>query len=444
MIKFKDNTKYTSTADNLDEYLSLQNIANRNLSELLDENGNDLLIYPHSFYQCEDKIGNQTLLSLQIHRKEKRYTRAVLETGNMVGFIGINGQSISIHSRFSDTFNEDYFLHYMLCKTLNFNIINLPHSTIDEQVLNLLLLLFPKLLNDALAQGIYKEYQRNEYNDANVRGNINLNRHLKANMPFNGRIAYRTREFSNDNHVTELIRHTIEYISKTVFGKSLLENDTEIRASVAQIISATPHYDRQEREKIITSNLKPMVHPYFFRYTPLQTLCLRILKHENLKYGHKEEKVYGILFDISYLWEEYLGTILTKLGFRHPNNKKGQGRIYLASWENKNKFPRYPDFYREQDRTIIDAKYKSQIDERGDINQLVTYMYRLKGKYGIFVLPTVHEHIQEKYNLQGYGFNEKAELQKYMYPIPQNLSSYHEFTNQMISSEQMFSKTIGT
>ena len=55
MLILRDNTKYSSTADNLEKYLSLQNIANRNVSELLDDKDNDLLIYPHSFYQCEDE-----------------------------------------------------------------------------------------------------------------------------------------------------------------------------------------------------------------------------------------------------------------------------------------------------------------------------------------------------------------------------------------------------
>ena len=49
MLILRDNTKYSSTADNLEKYLSLQNIANRNVSELLDDKDNDLLIYPHSF-----------------------------------------------------------------------------------------------------------------------------------------------------------------------------------------------------------------------------------------------------------------------------------------------------------------------------------------------------------------------------------------------------------
>ena len=57
----RDNTKYSSTSDNLEEFLALQNIANCKISELLEENGNNLLIYPHSFCECEDEAGKQYL-----------------------------------------------------------------------------------------------------------------------------------------------------------------------------------------------------------------------------------------------------------------------------------------------------------------------------------------------------------------------------------------------
>ena len=124
----------------------------------------------------------------------------------------------------------------------------------------------------------------------------------------------------------------------------LLENDADTHTSVAQIIHSTPHYNRQEREKIVKANLKVITHPYYSSYTPLQKLCLRILRHEKNKYGAKDDKIHGVLFDVSYLWEEYLATILSKQGFKHPNNKRGTGRIYLAL---PNQFPRYPDFYRE-------------------------------------------------------------------------------------------------
>lgn len=57
MITLKDNTKYPPITDNPEKFLLLQNIANRRISELLDENGNNLLVYPHSFELCEDESG---------------------------------------------------------------------------------------------------------------------------------------------------------------------------------------------------------------------------------------------------------------------------------------------------------------------------------------------------------------------------------------------------
>ena len=429
----KDNTNYSFTADNLEEYLPLQNIANKKVSDLLDENGNDLLIYPYSFCMCEDEADKQYLFSLQAQWKEQKCIKLQLETGNMVGFIGMNGKSISIHSRFSKNAKEDFFLHYMLSKVLCINIFNLPHGTANEQIFDFLLYLFPRLLNEALLQGIYKEYQRNEYNDANVRGVININRHLKTNFPFNGRIAYRTREFSHDNNITELIRHTIEYIGKTKFGKTLLEKDEETRKNVAQIISATSRYSKQEREKIIKSNLKAISHPYYSRYTPLQKLCLRILKHEKIKYGEKEDKVYGILFDISYLWEEYLATIFERQEFKHSNNRRSTGRIYLTK---DNMYPRYPDFYRELDNTIIDAKYKREIS-RDDVHQMITYMYRLKGLNGIFVQPSENICQNTVHDLWGKRADNNAKLQTFYHSISQEKSDYKQFVADMIQSEDI-------
>lgn len=428
-----DNSKTVSTVDNIEEYLSLQSIADRNISELSGENGNNaLLIYPHSFRECEDEAGKQHIFSLQTNWQENRCTEAILKTGNIVGFIGINGQSVSIHSRFAPNAEEDFLLHYMLHKVLGINVVNLSHGISNESIFDLLLCIFPKFLNEALTQGIYKEYQRNEYNDTNVHGIIDINRHLKTNIPFNGRIAYRTRDFCHDNHVTELIRHTIECIYNTKFGNTLLNSDATTRANVAQIIFATPHYRRQERRKVLEDNKKIICHPYYSNYAALQKLCLQILRHEEIKYGEKNNKIYGILFDVSYLWEEYLATILTILGFKHPNNRNKTGRIYLTDTP---EFPRYPDFHREQDHMIADAKYKKEIDSRNDVNQIITYMYRLKGLRGIFIQPD-NESLQDKtYNLLGYGVEHNAKIQEYFFQIPQNAHDYKHFVDDMILSE---------
>ena len=70
------------------------------------------------------------------------------------------------------------------------------------------------LFKESYAKGLYKEYTRNEYNNNNVKGTIDIQRHIKNNTPFIGKIAYSQREFSYDTYILQLIRHTIEFIKK--------------------------------------------------------------------------------------------------------------------------------------------------------------------------------------------------------------------------------------
>lgn len=61
---------------------------------------------------------------------------------------------------------------------------------------------------------------------------------VKKNTPFIGNIAYSQREYSYDNYLMELVRHTIEFMKKTPCGSHLL--GTLSRVSFA---SAIVHFD---------------------------------------------------------------------------------------------------------------------------------------------------------------------------------------------------------
>lgn len=441
IINLKDNASFSIPKEDIESYLFLRNIANRDIATLLDEQGKGLLVYPHSFAECRDVLEKQPILSLQETDFEGKCSSLKIQTSNIVGFIGTGGRNVSISSRFADCSKGDYFLHYMIEKTLDFNLFDLSYGTSEESIFNFLLFLFPKFLNEALRQGIYKEYKQNSYNDSNLRGYIDIPRQIRSNIPFNGRIAYKTREFSQDNPVTELIRHTIEYIRIQKIGKAVLAKDVETRTNVEQIIAATQSYCRNERDKVIHRNQRKINHPYFTYYNALQSLCLRILRHDKIRYDNSDNEIYGILIDVSYLWEEYLATLLVKQGFIHPENRRGWGRIYLAKG---GKFSRYPDYYdKEPFGTIIDAKYKPLVDkdnqykiDRNDIHQLITYMYRLQGKCGALIHPiSSYTEDEPTYSLCGYGEKDNAKLKVCSFLIPQKVSSYQEFKNKIKESE---------
>ena len=243
-----------------------------------------------------------------------------LTTGNLMGFVGINGSELTIQSRFAID-KHDYFLHYLLQKVFSFNLFELKHRSNKENIFDFLIYLFPFFLKKALGQGLFKEYQKKSYNDANVRGNIDINSHIRNNIPFNGKIAYRVREHSYDNKITQLVRHTIEFIKRHRFANGVLTSSNDIQSCVLQIVQATPTYDYNSRKSVINLNLRPLVHPYFSEYKDLQKICLQILRYEGLKFGEKDDKIYGLLFDGAWLWEEYLNTVLKDCNFIHPMNK---------------------------------------------------------------------------------------------------------------------------
>ncbi|MBO7572475.1 MAG: hypothetical protein J6T48_10030 [Bacteroidales bacterium] len=388
--------------------------------ELTQDHSQNLLIFPLDLNSYGDDIGKSLIMSVN---------GDLISTGNILGFVGRNDTQLDIRSRFAKNDNNDYFLHYMLQKVFSINLFDIQHTISKQPIFDFLLYLFPHFLKKALAQGLYKKYRRFEYNNANVRGPIDVNRHIRQNIPFKGTIAYSTREHSYDNEITQLVRHTIEFIRAKVQGSTILNNDLETKDCVSQIVMATQTYNVRERNKIINQNLRPVWHPYFSAYTDLQKICLQILRHESIKYGQEKDKVYGILFDGAWLWEEYLNKIFKEnnLTITHAKNKIGENGISLYKGGPK---CYYPDFYKiakddAENTFVMDAKYKrlntdKNIDEctghnvisicHDDLFQMITYMHVLQAQHCALLYPLEIEESDNHYVcasksrcLNGYG-----------------------------------------
>jgi len=255
---------------------NLQEIGNCNV-ETLCENNPNLLVFPYSFNA--GYYENSHIFSLYDNK---------LSTNNLMGFVGKNNSEsgiksqLTISSRFEkvetndkgEKIHKDYFLHYMLQKVFAINIFKFDQTKEKENIWDFLLYLFPYYLKKAYTQGLFKAYRREQYNDANVKGTIDVARHIRINIPFAGKIAYNTREHSYDNPVTQLIRHTIEYIKTHPFGSGILNCDSDTRDIVSKICFVTnSHYNKNKRQKVISANIKPISHPYFTEYKILQKIC---------------------------------------------------------------------------------------------------------------------------------------------------------------------------
>ena len=418
---------------------NLTAIGNRSVGMLCQENP-DLLVFPQSLDLYHDDIAKSPIFMLQ---------DKVLTTRNMMGFVGKGKTRLTISSRFSKDDKHDYFLHYMLQRVFAIHLFDFEQTSNDENIWDFLLYLFPYYLKRAYRQGVYRTYIQTEYNDPHIRGRIDVSRHIRLNIPFRGRVAYSTREYNADNPMIQLIRHTIELISTHPLGKGVLTSDAETRGAVDKIRMMTQSsYKKNDRLRVVLANLKKFSHPYYYtEYMILQKICMRILQRDKISFGENDSKIYGLLFDGAWLWEEYLNTVLRQ-DFEHPENKTGKNRKYLFNNGFNNFQAIYPDFISKNSPKIVgDAKYMAletkeynEDSERATsvYYKTLTYMYRFNSTYGLLLFPHANGGSDESYEIVDTAGN----LRKIGLAIPQNETSFTAFQALMAEQESWLLSTI--
>ena len=448
LLKIKDNTPEEKNSFKKIEPLTLR-IADKTLGHLLESEREGIFVFPEFIAKAEDLTKDQMILQ-SVNDKYR--------SGNVMGFLGCSDKDgdyrLIIESRFSSE-EEDYFFEYMLSRVLDIpNIVDLKtDADQSNRLFNFLLFLFPYYLKIAMRKGLFKKYVRNRYNDGNVKGRIDIARHIKQNTPFIGNVAYSQREFSYDNNLTELVRHTIEFIKRKPYGGHLL---VKAKDEVQLVVEATPTYELYDRQRVIEANKKNAIrHAYFREYRALQRLCLLILQHQKHQIGSGSRQIYGILFDGAWLWEEYVNSLIGD-AFYHPMNKSHKGAQSLFTKNDGGKKEKvgkiYPDFIsrNNESRIIADAKYKP-IDNIGKENrdyfQVLAYMFRFDAKTGYYLYPEAEGNDDDAllwmnkgstYDESKVTARDDVSVTKHGLKIPADAQNYDEFVQQMKENEDEF------
>lgn len=430
LVRIRDNTQQKK-----DAFASIPNLtgklADKTLVQLEREG---VFLFPETAKDAADLSEEQMVLQT---------VNDTYRSSNVMGFLGYGNERLVIRSRFCGE-KEDHFFQYLLDKVLDFpNIVDLASDADpDNQLFQFLLFLFPYYLRTAMRKGLYKKYIRHRYNDGKPKGTLDVARHIAKNTPFVGNIAYSQREFSYDNSLMELVRHTIEFIKEKPYGNRLLFS---VKEEVRLVTDATPAYELYHRQKILEQNkTDPVRHAYFREYLALQRLCLLILRHQKHQIGAGAKQLYGILFDGAWLWEEYIHFLIKDL-FYHPMNKSGSGAQRLFGGDIG---LIYPDFISRDSRTriIADAKYKplANIGNR-DYLQVLAYMFRFDAQTGYYLYPEATGADDQKLWLNC-GSTYEADVVprddicviKHGLKIPVDAQDYAEFTARMKAQEQEF------
>lgn len=336
-----------------------------------------------------------------------------LDTGNLMGVLslrqGDTALKIQVRSRF-DTGEKQYFLNYLLSRIFEVSFTELVSSSDDALWDMLLAFVFLWRFSSAATIGLYKQYHRFEYNDLNFRGRLDLDRHLKRNYPLNDRIAYSRREITFDNPINHLLRHAAAKVEKK--WPSMLVSNQNAREQLLLLKQNTPSWTPGDIQRTLSQKdtLSELRQPYFAEYyEPLRKVARMLLTDEGANVFDTPEngndtEISGVLFDGSWLWEEYLATVLCNRNngqrrFFHADTNDSKTAIFTFKDKNTSSVygPLFPDFRRpgcdgasfpQRCDIILDAKYKrgDRVQSK-DLHQVLCYMFLTGATQGGLIFP---------------------------------------------------------
>lgn len=383
----------------------------RDVNNLLNQRG--IITIP-----AKDKYRNNEIFS-RVNDKIFTYNWVgVLNSRNDVGM----HYRIEINSRF-DKGNKQYFLLYLLSSVCGISIFDINvNSETESDYTTIIVLLFLEKLVAAFEDGVYKEYIKKRYNEYNFKGTLDINRHIRINNPFMGKTAYSTREYSYDNDILCLIRQALEYIIECYpsIWKGYLDNNVVLNEILDVIETATPSYRMNVNYVNVLKCRKVITHPMYQKYEDTRKIALMILQEAGQNvFDNKEEESFGILIDISWLWEEFIGVkLLDHQKYHHLLTDKSQG--YLE-WSDNEYW--YPDFIEINEkntrRNVFDAKYKFwEWNKDVDIHQLLSYLYLTGGETCGIIYPSQDKLSNSKMDKEINAFSSFYEKIPKIYKLP--------------------------
>lgn len=264
-----------------------------------------------------------------------------LSTSNQVGVLTYRNNNVKARIKIGSRFDKEHisqkFFLYILSKVYSIKVFpDMGTSIGKNDGWDIILMVAFKLqLVEVIKLGLIKKYQVNEYNDTKVKGKIDINRHVKYNYPFVGNIAYSTGEYVYDTNVLLLIKYTEEYIkeNKPTLYQALIYEDKRIMNFIHEITDVIGDYKRYNCDEVLRKNNNKITHPYFHRYNDLRKTCMIILKDigSNI-YEEKNREIYGIIFNISTMWESFVACeILSKC--KKPYKSKVEQKLIYRKYQ---------------------------------------------------------------------------------------------------------------
>ncbi|MFA5461162.1 MAG: hypothetical protein WC274_03680 [Sulfurimonas sp.] len=302
---------------NFDSRISYDNNDKRKIGEKLEINLNDYQAKsPNNtfflFFKDEDKKASKNeydlIISVKKSKNEKEEDVYLTQTGNYVGKFVWDGLEIDIKSRFSNIFLE---------RMLNFandvflDDVSIMGNKVDENFdisKYIIYYMFVLNLEKAFLLGLPKSYTSIKHHEMKLKGKIDINRFIKYDIPFQGKISSTSREQKEIQEIIDTLYKAVKIIEKS--GKGFTKNISHIKTHIKQHRSNS-YVSNETINKALKS--KALQNPIFAPYKKVLEYARFIINGSNLeeKKDGKNE-TYGFLVNVAELFEIYITKLLQK------------------------------------------------------------------------------------------------------------------------------------
>ena len=282
------------------------------IGEKLEINLNDYQAKPQnntffSFIKDEEKkaIKNEDDLIISIKKDGENY---LAQTGNYVGKFVWKGLEIDIKSRFSNTFLE---------RMLNFtNDIFLDDVSITGNQVKedfdiskyIIYYMFVQNLEKAFLLGLPKAYKSIEHHEMKLKGKIDINKFIKYDIPFQGKISSVSREQKEIQEIIDVLYKAVKIIDKN--NKAFLKNISHIKTHLKQYKSNN-YVSNETINKALKS--KALQNPIFAPYKKVLEYARFIINGNNIEEKNDgKQETFGFIINVAELFEIYITKLLQK------------------------------------------------------------------------------------------------------------------------------------
>ena len=260
-----------------------------------------------SFFKDEEKkaIKNEDDLIISIKKDGENY---LAQTGNYVGKFVWQGLEIDIKSRFSNTFLE---------RMLNFaNDIFLDDVSITGNQVKedfdiskyITYYMFIQNLEKAFLLGLPKAYKSIEHHDMKLKGKIDINKFIKYDIPFQGKISSVSREQKEIQEIIDVLYKAVKIIDKN--NKAFLKNIPHIKTHLKQYKSNN-YISNETINKALKS--KALQNPIFAPYKKVLEYARFIINGNNIEEKNDgKQETFGFIINVAELFEIYITKLLQK------------------------------------------------------------------------------------------------------------------------------------